>query len=97
MIKNTIKSRQQIIPACEIFFPCSRLFVAGKDHRFGSFLLITSVDHIKEHIGILLIEGTSAYFIDDQAGRLHRVATTRGALPRSAALWNLSLSSLAFT
>lgn len=25
------------------------------------------------------------------------VATTREALPRSAALWNLSLSSLAFT
>lgn len=68
IVKDTIQGAEQGIIFIEISSPQRWILVAGKDNVKVAFLVVAAVNQIKEQPGVLLVEFTVAYLINNQAG-----------------------------
>ena len=67
-IKDTVKRTQKCRVLIKVLAPESRILVAGENHVKIAFLVVATVDQVKEQPRILFIKFAMADFINDQAG-----------------------------
>ena len=72
VVEDSVQSAEQIRIPGEVFRPGVRLPVAGEDHTAGTLFAVTSVDQVKEELGVHLVKYTATDLINNQAGRLHK-------------------------
>lgn len=78
--KDPVKSTQQGIVLIEVASPVRRVLVAGEDDIEVALFVVPPVNQIKEQPGILLIELTVSYLVNNQAGRPNQTIEYGGFL-----------------
>lgn len=67
-IKDAVQRTQKCRALIKVLTSESRIFVAGENHVKIAFLVVTTVDQVKEQPRILFIEFAMTDLINDQAG-----------------------------
>ena len=67
-IKDAVKRTQKCRVLIKVLTPESRILVAGENHVKIAFLVVATVDQVKEQPRIFFIEFAMADLINDQAG-----------------------------
>lgn len=68
IVKNPVQRAQQSIVLIEVAAPLRRILVAGKHEVEVTFLVVPTVNQVKEQPGILFVELTVPYLINNRAG-----------------------------
>ena len=72
IVKDPVQGAQKRIVLVEVASPMRWMLVAGKDNVEVAFLVVPSVNEVKEQPGILLVELTVTNLINNQTGRPHQ-------------------------
>ena len=67
-IKDAVQRTQKCRALIKVLTSESRIFVAGENHVKIAFLVVTTVDQVKEQPRVFFIEFAMADLINDQAG-----------------------------
>lgn len=76
IVKDAVQRTQQGSVFLEILAPEGRVLVAGEDHIETTFFVVAPVNQVKEQPRILLVEGTVANLVNNQARGAHKAVET---------------------
>ena len=84
IVKDAVQRTQQGSVFLKILAPESRVLVAGEDHIETAFFVVAPVNQVKEQSGILLVKGTVANLVNNQARGAHKAVEAGIGLSRTS-------------